>query len=199
MQLNQNEHLIIEAIKSMLHQDAHLGLSDETNNKHQKHERGFEYLHEEILDMFAIKAAELVHTDNVVQSFNRIHNYKYIDDILFIPALDQEMIKRGVPQNERMKAVKFVDSIIEQLREENENWSERDSGFSPELDEIRKVSQPKQSSEFTNEKRRTNTQNIDKYEFGDASPAKTPKTRPTPKDGYDAKSNDEYKDQPGRN
>lgn len=197
MPMNTNEQLLAEAIKSMLHQDAHLGLPDD-NFKMQPHERGFEYLHEEILDMFAIKAAELLHTESVVSAFNKTHNYKYIDDWTFMPAFIQEMVSRGVPQNERIKANKYVIDIIEQLQEENENWSERDAGFDTNLDEIRKVSQPKQASKFTNEKRRINNTNIEKPVHGDASPSRTPSTRPTTKDGYDAESNNEFKNQPGK-
>jgi len=197
MPMNADEQLLVEAIKSMLHQDAHLGLSDDSV-KMQPHERGFEYLHEEILDMFAIKAAELLHTESVVSAFNKTHNYKYIDDWTFMPAFIQEMVSRGVPQNERMKANKYVIDIIEQLQEENENWSERDAGFDSNLEEVRKVSQPRQASKFTNEKRRINNTNIEKPTSGDASPSRTPSTRASVKDGDTAKSNDDFKNQPGR-
>lgn len=189
MPLNDTEKLLVEAIGTLLRQDAKLGLAFHDNNESQIHERGFEYLHEEITDMFAIKAAELDYTDSVMRAFNKIHNYKYIDDYSFMVAMDKEMVTTGVPKKDRDKALKFVKEIVDELREENEHWSERDAGFNPNIEEVTKVNKPKQTSNFTIQNRRLNKQNISKQKPGEASPSRTPKKPPTPKDGYDAKSN----------
>ena len=190
MALNGNEQLLLEAIKGMLKQGDKLGLSMHDHDEDDKKERGFQYLHEQIADMFQVKAAELVHAESVCRAFSKVHSYKYLDDWTFLPAMEREMVANAVPVVERRAAIEFIPKIIAELRSEQREWAERDSGFSPELDEIRDISRPEQPIDFTIQDRRLNTRNVDKPTRGDGSPARTSMTQPPlPDDGYDAETN----------
>lgn len=186
--LNKNEKLLVEGITSMLHQDTKLGLAfHDQDKKEDQAEQGYQYLHEQIDDMFLLKAAELQHSESVTAAFRKIHGYKYLEDWTFMPAMDKEMINKAVPREERMKALEFIPKIVEELRSEQHIWSERDSGFNPKLDEIRKVSQPKQNGKFNIHDRSLNKKNVEKPERGDGSPSHTSmKQPPLPDDGEDA-------------
>lgn len=188
MGLNKNERLLVEGIQSMLQQDAKLGLSFHDSDKEaEKAEQGYKYLHEQIDDMFLLKAAELTHAESVTSAFRKVHGYKYLEDWTFLPAMEKEMINRAVPVAERRKALEFIPKIVEELRSEQHVWSERDAGFNPKLDEVRKVSQPKQEGKFEIQDRPLNKRNVDKPEKGDGSPARTNTGRPPlPEDGHDA-------------
>ena len=77
--MNKNEKLIAEAIESMLQQDAKLGLSIHDTKEIDSAERGYEYLHGQISEMFDLKAAELIHAESVCQAFRKVHNYTCLD------------------------------------------------------------------------------------------------------------------------
>jgi hypothetical protein len=139
--LNQDEKTLLEALEQMLKSDDKLGLAHHESPGEKDSERGFEYLHNNIDDSFAVKAAELVHADSVTKAFHSVHSYKYIDDITFGDAFSKELTAMAVPAVEREKAVKFVDDILEELREGHE-FAEKDAGFNPDLEEIRAISQP---------------------------------------------------------
>jgi len=177
MALTNIEKLFVEALDTMLQQDPKLGLSihDETLENSGFSERGYEYLHEQINQMFAVKAAELLHSDGVNQAFSKVHGYKYLDDPSFKTAMEKEMVAQGIPSEERMKAAGFVPNIIEELKEDQESWAEKDAGFSPRLDEIKEMCQPDQASDFNIEEVDgwSMESNID-WEDGDASPSRTP-------------------------
>lgn len=177
MALNKDEKLIAEAIDSMLQQDAKLGLSihDKQLEETGTAERGYEYLHGQIDDMFQVKAAELIHAESVCQSFRSVHNYKYVDDPSFITAMEKQMVAQAVPKEERTKAVDFVPSIIKELKTERKEWQEKDFGFNPALNEIREASKPEQPLDFEIEEvdgwpKEANVE----WESGDASPGRTP-------------------------
>lgn len=189
MGLNKHERLLVEGIQSMLQQDAKLGLSmhDSESPEAKQDWRGYQYLHEQIDDMFLLKAAELTHSESVTSAFRKVHGYKYLEDWTFLPAMEKEMVSRAVPREERIKALEFIPQIVEQLRSEHNIWAEKDSGFNPKLDEIRKVSQPKQEGELKVHERSLNKKNVDKPKHGDGSPAHTNSGRPPlPSDGHDA-------------
>jgi hypothetical protein len=158
--LNKNEKALLEALDTYLQQDAKLGLSIHGDDD-KDGERSFAYLHEQINDMFAVKAAELTHAEGVCRAFTKVHNYKYLDDWSFGMAMDKEMITQAVPLAERLEALKFVNRIMEELRTEQQEWSERDAGFNPRLDEIRKISKPKQPNDFKTHSSPLNQKNVD--------------------------------------
>ena len=170
MALNDDEKLVLEAFDSLLNQDAELGLSMH-DYKDDSIERGFEYLHNHIDDLFRVRSAELSHTDGINASFSKVHTYKYIDDPKFITAMEKEMVAQGIPANERAKAVEFLSKIIDQLKEEQQEWAEKDSGFNPNLDEVTEM--PEVDQDFSIEDTDLNDENVD-YEEGEAGPARTP-------------------------
>jgi hypothetical protein len=177
MALKKSEKLVLEAVDSMLQQDAKLGLSihDKELESTGTAERGYEYLHGQIDDMFLVKAADLIHAESVCQSFRKVHNYKYVDDPTFLTAMEKEMVAQAVPAEERTKATEFVPSIIKELKTERAEWAEKDFGFNPALDEIREASKPEQPLDFNIEKVDgwPDKANVD-WEPGNASPDRTP-------------------------
>lgn len=175
MSLDQNEQLLLEAVKSMLSHDAKLGLSIHDKDEYKEHDwRGLEYLHEHINEMFLVKAADLTHAEGVCQAFNKVHSYKYLDDPSFSTAMEKEMVAQAIPANERAKALNFIPKIIKELKEDQKEWAEKDSGFNPLLDEIKELSKPEQPNEFEiHDMDGYNDKNV-KSKFGDASPDRTP-------------------------
>lgn len=173
MPLNKKEQLLLEAIDSMLQQDAMLGLSIHKTDDIVSW-RGYEYLHNQIDEMFALKAADLTHSDGVCQAFRKVHSYKYLDDPSFKTAMEKEMVAQGIPSEERAKAANWIPAIIKELKDEQSEWAEKDS-FHPDLDEIKEMSQPEQPLDFNIEEvdgwpTQANVE-WDKY---NASPSRTP-------------------------
>lgn len=170
--------LVLEAIKSLLDQDEKLGLSVHDKDPYAKQDwRGLEYLHNDINDMFQVKAAELVHSDGVCQAFAKVHSYKYLDDPTFATAMEKEMVAQGIPAEERSKALGFIPKIIDELKEDQNEWAEKDSGFNPKLDEVQDVSRPEQPLDFEIYDVDLNKKNITST-AGEASPSRTPSDKP---------------------
>jgi len=177
MALDEHEKLLVEAVKSYLQQDAQLGLADHEKDPFVKEfegERGFQHLHSNINDLFAVKSADLDHADAVRQAFTKVHSYKYLDDPSFPTAMEKEMVAQAVPANERQKALGFIPKIIDEVSADSA-WAEKDSGFNPNLDEIEDVSQPEvPGGEFEIiDKEGYNEGNVD-FDMGDASMGRTP-------------------------
>lgn len=176
MALNKKEKLLLEAVQSMLQQDAMLGLSiHKTEEAQSSTERGYEYLHNQIDEMFALKAAELAHADGVCQAFHKVHSYKYLDDPSFKTAMEKEMVAQGIPAEERNKAAEWIPQIIQELKEEQSEWAEKDHGFHPDMKEIKEMSQPDQPLDFSVEDVEgwPTTANVE-WDKGNASPSRTP-------------------------
>lgn len=175
--LTAAERTLAEAIDTMLQHDAKLGLKihDADDKRLGEAERGYEYLHGQIDEMFALKAAELVHAESVCQAFRKVHNYKYLDDPSFKTAMEKEMVAQAVPAEERTQALEFVPSIISELKADQAEWAEKDFGFNPKLDEIKEASQPEQPMDFgiENVEGWPTDSNVD-WDEGDASPSRTP-------------------------
>lgn len=173
--LNKSERTLVEALDTLLQHDAQLGLSIHSDDEVGKAERGYEYLHGQIDEMFAVKAAELTHAESVCQAFRKVHNYKYLDDPTFKTAMEKEMVAQAVPAEERNKAAEFIPSIITELATEQSEWAEKDAGFNPNLDEIIEASQPEQPTDFNIEEVEgwPTSSNVD-WEHGEASPSRTP-------------------------
>ena len=177
MPLSENELLLVESIKSMLKDDAQLGLAAHEKDKYSQQfnaERGLEYLHGQIQDMFAVKAAELVHNNGVRQAFHKVHSYKYLDDPTFATAMKKEMVAQGIPAEERAKALMFIPSIIKELQSEQKEWAEKDAGFNPPLDEVMDISQIEQPLDFSIiDRDGFNDGNINS-KIGETKPGRTP-------------------------
>ncbi len=147
--LNSAEKMVLEAVRTLLAQPAELGLSfhkDDEKKERNAAERGYEYLHNTIDNMFEVKAVELTHSESVCRAFRKIHGYKYIDDNSFSLAMEHEMVSQGVPVADREVALGILEHIIKELNEDG-IFAEKDSGFNPELDDIMEM--PEQSLEFT--------------------------------------------------
>lgn len=175
MALNDHEKLLVEAIGSMLqNNDVKLGLAMHTQDQNST-ERGYEYLHNQIDEMFALKAAELVHAESVNRAFHKVHSYKYLDDPSFKTAMEKEMVAQAVPAEERKKATDFISKIMNEVKAEQEEWCEKDSGFNPALDEIIDLSRPEQPLDFSIEKVEgwPMESNVE-WDKEDFSPSKTP-------------------------
>jgi hypothetical protein len=157
--MTDKEQLLVECIRDMLDQKVRLGLPPEPpkdGGYNDPRLRGLPYLHGQIDEMFANKAAELTHYTGVCAAFSKIHNYKYLDDPLFLEALDREMVGQGIPATERQKALRFVPDILRELKEELDvtatgltdlDSPERGYGFHPNLYDVLATSQPPQYKE----------------------------------------------------
>lgn len=145
--LNQNEKALLEALDGLLKQDDVLGLSAHDNEDSDEAERGYEYLHNNIDDSFAVKAADLHHADSVIKAFHSVHSYKYVDDPSFMTAMRKEMTALAVPAKEMEQAEKMLMDVVDDLRK-GDNFAEKDAGFNPDLEEIRDISQPTSDDEF---------------------------------------------------
>ena len=97
MSLKKSEQVACEAIDTMLRHKVALGLQDLPEDAQKEEEHSFQYLHEQINEMFAIKAAGLTHHDGACAAFRKIHNYKYITDATFRRSVDEEMQAQGIP------------------------------------------------------------------------------------------------------
>jgi len=177
MTLKQNEQLVLEAVQSMLQQDAKLGLSIH-NDDHKStgpSERGYEYLHNQIDEMFHLKAAEFTYSEGVCAAFTKVHSYKWIDDPSFTTAMKKEMTAQGIPKEEREKALAIVPKIMEEIEIEQNEWTEKDAGFNPNMREIRETSQPEQPLDFNIEEADgwPTIANVT-WDKNNASPSRTP-------------------------
>lgn len=147
MPLNKTEKLLVESLKSLLDGKTGWGVpptdTKATNDNNQRL-RGIEFLHEQINEMFQLKAAELTHHTGICAAFAKVHNYKYIEDDTFAEAMEKELTAQGVPKDERTKALDFIPKILKELKEEVDEWTEQDYGFHPDLDEIQDICQPQQ-------------------------------------------------------
>ena len=173
--LNKSEKALLEAINSMFDLDAKLGLAvhdDKDQNAKEAEERGYEYLHNQIDEMFELKAAELTYAESVNQAFHKVHSYKYLDDPKFKTAMEKEMVAQAVPNDEREKAKSFIDSIIKELEKEAKHGFES-KPFNPHMDEIKKVSKPETNLEFEiHDKDGYNDSNVE-WDKSNASPSRT--------------------------
>lgn len=137
--MTEPEKLLVESFKSMLDDKVKLGLhpDEKAENDNKPSMRGIQYLHGHINEMFAHKAAALVHHTGVCAAFSKVHSYKYLDDETFLEAMNKEMTAQGIPAGERKKAMEYVPSILEELQEDGD-WCEADFGFHPDLEDVMK-------------------------------------------------------------
>ena len=134
--MRSKEKILVEALDTLLAQKAQLGVPDPPDDQKEEVEHTFQFLHEQINDLFAIKTADFVHHDGVCQAFGKIHSYKYLTDPTFHICMERELKAQGIPANERTQALDFVPKIIEEVRKDSKNWEEKDSGFHPDLEDV---------------------------------------------------------------
>ena len=166
MALRPEERLVLEAVQNFLQQDAELGLANHDEEEF-KDERGYEYLHNHVDELFHLKAAGSPYFNDITAAFNKVHSYKYVDDPTFETAFKKELVAMGVPADDTKKSMDYIKSVVDELKASQADWAEKDS-FHPDMDEIVKVTQPEQNdSEFEIEDSDLNEQNIDDQEPGD--------------------------------
>jgi hypothetical protein len=129
MALNPNEKMLLEAISSMLQQDARLGVPIHNETSHTS-----QFRWEGIDDAFALKAAESPFADSLTSAFFAVHSHKYIDNPTFKLSFEKEMSARAVPMEERLQALKYLDAMVNELSPSKP--SEQDAGWNPNMDEI---------------------------------------------------------------
>jgi hypothetical protein len=139
--MKKKEQMLCEALDTFLSHKAELGLQEQD---WEEESHTFQFLHEQINEMFALKAAGMNHNTGICSAFRKVHNYKYITDPTFNEAMRKELTGQAIPGDERDKALGFINKIIEEIKKEEGTWDERDAGFNPNLDEIIKVSNPGQ-------------------------------------------------------
>jgi hypothetical protein len=147
MSLTKTEQLLVESVKSLLNSKMSFGVpknDPKATDDNNYRLRGVEFLHEQINEMFQLKAAELTHHTGICAAFSKVHSYKYIEDETFSEAMGKELTAQGIPKDERTKALEFIPTILKELKKEIGEWGEADFGFHPDLDEIQKISQPNQ-------------------------------------------------------
>ncbi len=133
---NNNDKLVVEALKSLLHIGGGIGNSDDAKPDESN---SFVRMHEQINDLFKLKVIDLNHHDGVVSAFNKVHNYRYLDDPEFELSFKKELTAQGVIASEIQKAIAAIYEVKKTLDSE----SEKDYGYNPDMDKIIKVSQPK--------------------------------------------------------
>lgn len=130
--MKKEEQVLLESFKTLLQHDAKLGLRDH-NQKETSHVQWHQW--EGIDDMFALKASKSTFCEGLTSSFHSVHSYKYIDDPTFPIAMEKSMTARGIPAKDRQVALKYIQEIIEELSK-GSDWSEKDAGWNPNMDEI---------------------------------------------------------------
>jgi hypothetical protein len=141
--MNSNERLLTEAIHTYLQHKTQLGVPDPPKDLADADSKSFQFLHEQINDLFELKAINLVCFEGVRRAFRKVHNYKYVTDPLFEKAMMQEMASQGVLGTEQEKALTILEAVKKEISD-GEGWNEQDSGYHPDLKEIIAVSKPGQ-------------------------------------------------------
>jgi len=127
--MKKDEKALLEAISSMLKQDAKLGLPVNNETSHTS-----QFRWEGIDDAFALKVSESPFADAITSSFFAVHSHKYIDNPTFKLSFEKEMSARAIPTYEMDQAVKYLDDMQKELSENK--LSEKDAGWNPAIDEI---------------------------------------------------------------
>ena len=128
--MRTEETMLVEAIGNLFkNKDSNLGIVGHTEYAHT-----MQFRRELIEDMFALKVVDSLFHEDLCGAFRDIHSYKYIDDPTFAISLDKRLTARGIPTEERKKAIETVKKIMEELG--GEHFQEKDAGWHPELIDI---------------------------------------------------------------
>lgn len=147
--MNDSEKLLLEAVRSMLHQDARLGLVFHKPDQVKRESSHFmQFKRETIDDMYQLAISESKFADSLTAAFSKVHCHKYIDDPTFKLAMDVEMRSMGLPQEDRDLALKSVDKVIKELVGDT---GERAAGWNPVMDELVDLTSNADKREMTHE------------------------------------------------
>jgi hypothetical protein len=124
------ETTLLEAVGNLFkNKESNLGIVG-----HVEHSHMLQFQRELIEDMFGLKTVDSPFHEELCGAFRDIHSYKYLDDPTFAIALDKRLSARGIPMEERKKAIEHVKSIMVELK--GAAYQERESGWHPDLKEI---------------------------------------------------------------
>ena len=140
--MKKNETTIIEGVRSFL------GLDHHDYSKINKLDLGGQHVQSHISELFKLKAAELINHDSIISAFNKTQNNMYLDDPYFAITFIKEMTGRAIPKPEINEALKFADEVLDKATKEFDSSSSKDAGWNPNMEDIKEVSQPEQSTEF---------------------------------------------------
>jgi hypothetical protein len=129
--LSDSEAKLLDAIKK------HLGGS----NLLQDESYLPQFLYENINQQFRLGVLGLSHEDGICASFYKVHGVKHLNSPLFSEMLECEMKSQGIPADQRKTAIETKELVLKKLLKE---MDEKDAGVHPDIDEIKKVSQPPQ-------------------------------------------------------
>ncbi len=129
MALNNKEKALLEAISTMLMQDAKLGLpiSGETSHSSQFRWEGID-------DSFSLKVSKSPFADSISSAFFAVHSHKYIDNPTFKLSFGREMSARAIPTPEKDQAFKYLEEMANELS--SNKLSEQDAGWNPNMADI---------------------------------------------------------------
>jgi hypothetical protein len=145
------EKLLLEAVASLLDQQAKLGLAYHKPPQEEKESSHFvQFQHETIGDMYQLAVLESRFASAITAAFGKVHGHKYVDDPTFKIDLDTELRSMGVPGEAREAALTAVDKILKEMRD-GAAWSERDAGWHPNLDEIKELTTHADCRKMTHE------------------------------------------------
>lgn len=132
---------LVEEVRS------YLGLNypeDDTNRL----DLGSGYMKNYIDNKFGLKITNLVHHDNIMSAFAKIHHTMYLNDPKFMDVFGKELLSRAVPRDEIEEAASAVDKILDDVVKEFGTTSEQGSSYHPKLNEVIAVSRPEQPMDF---------------------------------------------------
>jgi hypothetical protein len=128
------EHLLLEAVKNYLRQDAKLGLAyHKPSHEERESSHRLQYQWESINDAYELAVLESRFADSLNAAFYKVHSYKYVNDPTFKLAMDSELRSMGIPNEDRELAQKAHDKVIKEMLGE---CGERDAGWNPQMDQI---------------------------------------------------------------
>jgi len=129
MALTDKEKALLEAISTMLKQDAKLGLPISSETSHTS-----QFRWEGIDDAFALKVSKSPFAESISSAFFAVHSHKYIDNPTFKLSFDREMSARAVPTPEKERAFKYLEEMTKELS--GTKLSEHDAGWNPNIADI---------------------------------------------------------------
>lgn len=136
--ITEEESALLDAVASMFD-----GLATYTpkSNKKATDDNNFDtksaqYIATHLEDSFRSKAVDLTHYDGICSRFAKVLKGRKISDPEFKQSFEIEMSGIGVPEAEKLKAMKIVDTLIKDQDDDIGN------GWNPNLKEIIKVSKP---------------------------------------------------------
>lgn len=134
--MKAHEPLLVEAVKRFLDDAMAPQPDNSATDDNNPENRGLEFLHHQIDEMFEQKATKFVHYTGICAAFTKTHNYRYITDTKFLEAFDKEMKAQGIPSGERREAMDIIPEMIKELKSDTTEWMESDFGFHPDLDDV---------------------------------------------------------------